>query len=768
MLSPRIQAIALVCAGAGLACSASAQDLYDTSVLRTMNFQFHDANWLPLLKANYAAQVNILADLTVDGVTYHDVGVRIRGNTSYTGLPAGSEKFSLNVELDAVDANQDLMGYSSLNLNNGFHDPTFCREVLYNNYVAQFMPNPRANHVIVTLNGQNWGVYNNVQQFNKTMLATHFADTSGLRIKCANNPNGPGLRYNGATAAGYPGYEIKDDGGLADPWAAHIAVCNAVTNASPAAWQTAIDPIFAVDASIWSVVFENILTDDDSYILKGADFMTYRNPTDSRTYLMQTDANETFTQMYWSPFFNFTAVNKPVLNRVLSAPELRQRYLAHYRTALADLTWVYFGPRAMELRNQIDAAVQADPKKLYSYALFQSNFTTSANLPYPGPAGGSVPGIQEFLESRAAALAGYPELAAQGPVISSVVASNDAPNPVESVTITAAVSPAPGGSVAKVELWYRASQAGTYQRAAMPSIGGGQYRLTLPIVASPGQRVDYYVAATAGNAYGSLSFSPAHTEWDPKSINYTFSASGGMRITEYMYSGANGEFVEFTNMSSSAIDLTGWSFDDDHAIAGAFSLTPIGVVQPGESVIITEAVAATFRTAWNLGAGVKILGGLGSGGVGNNLARNDQINLYNASGTLVDRLRFGDQTYPGTIRTQNASGQVCRDGVGQDSVSVWVLSKLGDAYGSVASAGGDKGSPGSYISVRCTPCPGDLNGDGPVDDADFVIFVAAYNVLDCTDPSMPANCPADMNDDGFVDDADFVLFVAAYNEFICP
>ncbi|MGH7245015.1 MAG: hypothetical protein ACREJD_16490 [Phycisphaerales bacterium] len=74
-------------------------------------------------------------------------------------------------------------------------------------------------------------------------------------------------------------------------------------------------------------------------------------------------------------------------------------------------------------------------------------------------------------------------------------------------------------------------------------------------------------------------------------------------------------------------------------------------------------------------------------------------------------------------------------------------------------------------ALPCTPanpCPCDLNGDGFVDDADFVIFVNAYNILDCADPFMPAGCPADFNGDGFVDDADFVIFVPAYNELVCP
>ena len=65
-------------------------------------------------------------------------------------------------------------------------------------------------------------------------------------------------------------------------------------------------------------------------------------------------------------------------------------------------------------------------------------------------------------------------------------------------------------------------------------------------------------------------------------------------------------------------------------------------------------------------------------------------------------------------------------------------------------------------------CIGDLNFDDFVDDADFVTFAGAYNLLDCADPVMPPGCPADLNRDALVDDADFVLFAAAYNELVCP
>jgi hypothetical protein len=72
------------------------------------------------------------------------------------------------------------------------------------------------------------------------------------------------------------------------------------------------------------------------------------------------------------------------------------------------------------------------------------------------------------------------------------------------------------------------------------------------------------------------------------------------------------------------------------------------------------------------------------------------------------------------------------------------------------------------LTVQRKVCNGDFNNDGMVDDADFSIFVVAYNILDCADGSMPLGCPADIARDGFVDDTDFTRFVVAYDALICP
>ncbi len=176
-------------------------------------------------------------------------------------------------------------------------------------------------------------------------------------------------------------------------------------------------------------------------------------------------------------------------------------------------------------------------------------------------------------------------------------------------------------------------------------------------------------------------------------------AHAQMRITEYMYSGTGGEFIEFTNVGETAVDMTGWSYDDNSAVPGTVDLSAFGVVAPGASVILTETDATLFRTLWGL-AGTGVIGGNPA-----NLGRNDQINLFDAVGVLVDRLTYGDETFPGSIRTQGASGWVCAQALGADDPYGWILSTVGDQQGSYASSAGDVGNPGTFLSYVCPEAP---------------------------------------------------------------
>lgn len=180
------------------------------------------------------------------------------------------------------------------------------------------------------------------------------------------------------------------------------------------------------------------------------------------------------------------------------------------------------------------------------------------------------------------------------------------------------------------------------------------------------------------------------------------SLNAQMRITEYQYNGS--EFVELTNIGGAPVDMTGWSFDDISATPGIFSLGGLGTVQGGESVIISEAAAPAFRTLWNLCNNIKVIGGNTQ-----NLGRADEINIFDNTGTLIDKLTYNDQgTAPqGGPRTDINSAWVPQSAMGNNTHINWVLSTVGDAEGSfAASSGGFVASPGK--SARATlvfnPC----------------------------------------------------------------
>lgn len=170
----------------------------------------------------------------------------------------------------------------------------------------------------------------------------------------------------------------------------------------------------------------------------------------------------------------------------------------------------------------------------------------------------------------------------------------------------------------------------------------------------------------------------------------------GIQITEWMYSGNGCEFVEFTNMSTSAIDMTDWSYSDSDAAPFDLMFGSIfGVVNAGESVILTDIDASTFRTQWGLAASVKVYGPNSN----SNLGRSDAINIYDASGSLVDSLTYDDQPGKGP-RTQCKSCTMPSSDLGLTSASLsWTLASVGDAYGSWASTASDLGNPGTYYGA---------------------------------------------------------------------
>jgi CotH protein len=268
-------------------------DLYDPSVLRTLFLTFENDDWEKELSDFHNTDVEVPATLTVDGKQYSNVGIHFRGMSSYMGVPA-SYKRSLNLSMDFVDNNQRLYGYRTLNLLNAHEDSSFMSSVLYSHIARQYLPAPKANFVRVVINGEDWGVYANVEQFNKDFIKENYGTDLGNRWKVRGNPGADaGLRYLGDELEPYrQRFTLKsknDD----MAWRDLIALCRTLEQTPPEKLEAALEPILDVDSTLKFLALDVALVNNDGYWVRSSDYSIYQDPQ-GKFHFIASDMNESF------------------------------------------------------------------------------------------------------------------------------------------------------------------------------------------------------------------------------------------------------------------------------------------------------------------------------------------------------------------------------------------------------------------------------------------------------------------------------------------
>jgi hypothetical protein len=390
--------------------------LYDMGVVRTLFFQFDDADWEKELSAFYKTDVDIPATLTVDGKVYKDVGVHIRGNTSSMMVPEGGKR-SLGVSINFVN-DQRLLGYRSLNLLNSNADPTFLRTALYHYIARQYIAAPQANWVRVVLNGENWGIYVNTQQINGDLAKDFFKTTKGARWKVSGSPNGRGgLAYLGDDPEQYKRiYEIKSKD-TKESWTDLIHLCKVLNQTPPAELEKALAPILDVDGALKFLALDKATINNDGFWTRASDYSIYEDP-DGKFHVIPWDANETFREpeggfgggggsedATLDIFAGANDPNKALLQKLLAVPALKAKYVADIQDIATNwFDWKKMGPLVMGWQNLIAEDVKKDTRKIFSTESFTKALTVDGFEPGRGPTAPPYLSLKSFFEQRRAYL----------------------------------------------------------------------------------------------------------------------------------------------------------------------------------------------------------------------------------------------------------------------------------------------------------------------------------------------------------------------------
>ena len=597
------------------------EDLYDEHEIKNIYLYFDQPNFWDQLHDNYCEKINIPATLIFDGETYEEVGVRFKGQTSYFNTngsngggpgngPGGSnvdtDKKSFNIEIDWVH-DQDIDGYETLNLNNCYQDPSFLREFLFEKLSRKYLPSVQVNYVNLFINDQDWGIYPNVQQLDKKHADQWFFNNECTRWRaedpnttapgCGGYSGGPGggpgggpnfgagnssLNFLGLDTSLYQDHYTLKKTYIESPWSSLVNACNAIDNIenveSPYDY---LNQYLDLDATLWHLAVEIIFSDDDSYINKGGmDYYIYYDLYNERILPIEYDGNTVFGNSNWSPFYNEDDVDFALINKLLSIPDIRQRYLAHFRTILLDCFDSDFINELIDnYAAFIDQNVLNDPKKIYSYNDFLNEIDE----------------IKNYFFQRKNYLLNNSEVNNFGVEIQDVNFSVNnipfnQPNSDDPVEVTAFVESVQ--DLDEVNIFYGIGLSGVFEKNTMNLIDGN-FSFTIP-PQPPGTYVRFYIESVSTT--GSKFYKPSGAEHDVYiyQVQLNELVDSDIVINEIMASNDNtvadeyGEYddwIEIYNKGANSINLNSYYLSDDISNLTKY-IFPDYILGPNEYFIV--------------------------------------------------------------------------------------------------------------------------------------------------------------------------------------
>ncbi|MCE1189385.1 MAG: CotH kinase family protein [Ignavibacteria bacterium] len=385
--------------------------LFKGTQIHTVNIRFYQSTyWDTLTKYYYDGQEQYLpAQVIFDGVTYDSVGVRFKGNSSFT-YPNNKKPFRL--AFDEFKSDQKIDGLKGLHLNNCWGDPTFLREKVHLDFCRDAgIKAPRANFARLSLNDTLWGFYSLVEHVDKTFLKTNYGNSKGDLFKAVDGFGSIGTPllsnfvWYGTAESLYTGrYELKTDGSTT-AWPSLIKLLDSLNHSStPGTVLPAMinmQPLYKASAA------DNLFANLDAYINSSRNFYFYFNPTNSKAEWIVWDVSLSFGAYQegisavesMNVMYLFNSAERPLLANVFATDTLKKEYLRNMDTLVRlYFTKEHLYPHIDSLVNIVRPYVNEDPRKMYTLLQFENNITS--DITAAGGTGTRKPGLKAFINSR--------------------------------------------------------------------------------------------------------------------------------------------------------------------------------------------------------------------------------------------------------------------------------------------------------------------------------------------------------------------------------
>jgi spore coat protein CotH len=391
----------------------STELIFDDSKVNNYDLHFYIADWADSLKFYYANDEQYLPARFVyrgadgDSVVLDSIGVRYKGNSSYT-YAANSVKKPFKFKFDKY-RDQHFSGVERLNFSNCVKDPSFMREKISYDIIMQYMPAPRAAFANISVDGTLIGLYTQVEQVDKIFLKRAFKKSKYNLYKSSDN--GASLTYLGQNQSSYLEYYDLQTNESVDDWSAFIGMIDKLNNTTTTDFVKTMNSSLDLDNCLRYLAFNMVFSNFDSYTGSGRNFYMYDDSTSGKFALIPWDLNFAFG--IYTNGWNVTTVDavnltnlneRPLIRRLLENDSLKSVYLSYIEEMIDGYaSYDSVALKADKLKPLLEPYVLADTNKFHTDEQFLTNIESDVTL-VEGPSRTVLPGIKSFITKRTANL----------------------------------------------------------------------------------------------------------------------------------------------------------------------------------------------------------------------------------------------------------------------------------------------------------------------------------------------------------------------------
>lgn len=361
----------VVCTAAGAAAQTS-DDFFNPDALQRVDLWMNSSDWSKL-KAAFQENTYYPADVTWNGQTVRNVGIRSRGLGSRSGTKPG-----LRVDFDRYATSQTFLGLKSFVLDNLVQDKSGVRETVAMRFFSRMgIPAPRETHTRLYVNGAYAGLYALVESVDKTMMGRVFGSigddvqNDGYLFEYNYVLGSPWrFEYEGSALDPYKTrFDIKTNESKSDTtiWGPIEELVRLVNNTPTSSFEATVGPKLDLSAFVRYVAMQNFIAQNDGF--NGYDgmnnFYFYRLENSDRHVFIAWDEDNAFLG---ADFGITTRLGDNILTR--NTLQLSAFSSQYYQTLLEAATSASDWMQA-EMQRQftmIATAMQEDTAKPYTNA----------------------------------------------------------------------------------------------------------------------------------------------------------------------------------------------------------------------------------------------------------------------------------------------------------------------------------------------------------------------------------------------------------------